>query len=750
MSAGAQTLAGPFKGLAPFQDTELDALLFFGREREREIVLANLMASRLTVLYGASGVGKTSLLRAAVAHSLRDVPDSAVVVFSSWAGDPGRGLREGIEDAVGFEGGGTLVEILQAASEAVGGDVYVILDQFEEYFLYERNGAGPGFAGELAAAIREPGLRANFLLGLREDALAKLDAFKTRIPNLFGNYLRLDHLDRSGGREAIVRPLERYGELGGEAVSVEPALVEAVLDQVQSGRVDHGVHGRGAVAGTGDAGRIETPYLQLVMQRLWEEERAAGSTTLRLATLTRLGGAERIVAEHLERAMATLAPSERDEASRVFNHLVTPSGMKIAHGLGDLAKYAGAPPREVEEVVERLAQARVLRPVAAPDEPDAVRYEIFHDVLADAVLGWRVRHESQRELERERAAAQRRHRRLLRVIAVAFVALAAMTAVAVYALTQRSEARKQASHAQVERRVAEQQAALARSQSALAKRQRASAQAAARAAKTARREAVRQASLAKAHQRDAVRQAQVAQEQRRIASDEAAKEAAATQSARQSAAVARASRAQALTQRSQALAAAAQARRARAAALASATLAQKRGRYARAQRARALAQARRARARAFAEEARSLLLVQPERSVLLARKAAKLERTALVEDVLRSSLAAMRVRKILPGGGGGVQSASFSRDGRLVLITSARGGARVFRAGTGKLVRTQDGSATAAAFDQDGSVLATGDRDGRVRLWRSGDDGHGGPHFACYHTPVKLPRRGRLAYLSRP
>ena len=73
-----ETLPSPFKGLAPFQDTELDALLFFGREREREIVLANLLASRLTVLYGASGVGKTSLLRAAVAHSLRAVPDSTV------------------------------------------------------------------------------------------------------------------------------------------------------------------------------------------------------------------------------------------------------------------------------------------------------------------------------------------------------------------------------------------------------------------------------------------------------------------------------------------------------------------------------------------------------------------------------------------------------------------------------------------------------------------------------------------------
>ena len=34
----------PFKGLSAFEDSELDALFFFGREREREIVVANLIA----------------------------------------------------------------------------------------------------------------------------------------------------------------------------------------------------------------------------------------------------------------------------------------------------------------------------------------------------------------------------------------------------------------------------------------------------------------------------------------------------------------------------------------------------------------------------------------------------------------------------------------------------------------------------------------------------------------------------------
>jgi len=429
MSIAAEAPPSPFKGLASFQDTELDALLFCGREREREVVVANLLASRLTVLYGASGVGKTSLLRAAVAHSLRRTHDAGVVLFSSWAGDPGSGLGEAIDAAVGIETDGTLSERLAAAAMAVGGDVYVILDQFEEYFLYHDDDR---FEQELADAIREAGLRANFLVGLREDALAKLDAFKGRIPNLFANYLRLDHLDRRGARAAILGPVERYNELTGGSVRVEPELVEGVLDEVAAGKVDVGRAGRGGVET--DAERIEAPYLQLVLERLWEVERARGSSVLRMATLSELGGADAIVRAHLERALGALPPAEQDIAATMFDHLVTPSGTKIAHRSRDLAQYAAVGEGDVVPVLETLGRERILRAVNGAG--GGARYEIFHDVLADAVLAWRAR----RELERDRQTARERQRRLVVVAVAALIGLAAMTAVAIYAFSERSHA----------------------------------------------------------------------------------------------------------------------------------------------------------------------------------------------------------------------------------------------------------------------------------------------------------------------
>ena len=93
------------------------------------------------------------------------------------------------------------------------------------------------FAVEFARAVNRRDLRASFLVSMREDSIAKLDFFKGRIPNLFDNYLRIDRLDREQAREAIVRPIEQFNRLAkhaGAPFTVEPGLVEAVLDQVRA------------------------------------------------------------------------------------------------------------------------------------------------------------------------------------------------------------------------------------------------------------------------------------------------------------------------------------------------------------------------------------------------------------------------------------------------------------------------------------------------------------------------------------
>jgi len=438
----------PYKGLARFDDSELDERFFLGRDRETELVASNLVASRLTVLYGPSGVGKSSLLRAGVVRRLRAlVPagggasegDGALpVVVDQWRDDPLQAIAVAAgadppEPPVG------LADVLAQRSAEVGGEIYLVLDQMEEYFVYHGRDRGGPLREALAEILTRPTLRVHILLGIRDDALAELDAFKGRVPGLFGNVLRLDHLDSDAARAAIVEPLAELEAIGGPRVVAESALVAAVVDQVASGRIERRLAGRGIVAGGTKRGRVEAPYLQLVMERLWEVERARGSSVLRAETLAELGGAGSIVQQHLERALASLDEPDRELVARLFHQLVTPSGTKIAHAVGDLSRYADESPERLEDVLHALSDERVVRALPGRNGGGA-RYEIFHDVLAYAVLDWGARHEAERALAEERAAARRRHRRLAAIIGFGAVALAAMGLLTAYAFQQRSEA----------------------------------------------------------------------------------------------------------------------------------------------------------------------------------------------------------------------------------------------------------------------------------------------------------------------
>src|SRR5215472_18603141 len=82
MTEPASQRSTPYVGLQPY--TEADIEYFFGRERDQRIVAANLGAARLTVLYGASGVGKSSVLLAGVVPNLRARPRTAVAVVRDW------------------------------------------------------------------------------------------------------------------------------------------------------------------------------------------------------------------------------------------------------------------------------------------------------------------------------------------------------------------------------------------------------------------------------------------------------------------------------------------------------------------------------------------------------------------------------------------------------------------------------------------------------------------------------------------
>lgn len=424
----------PYVGLVPY--SEEDEPYFFGRSKERQTVAFNLRGARLTILYGPAGVGKSSILNAGVSHDLHRLalenqetsgyPEFVVVVFRLSRYNPIQELIKRIADSASVYQSdkeftvneSQLVKVIAAWSTHLNSDLLIILDQFEDYFLHS---GADSFTQEFTDAVNDSSLRVNFLISIREDALSKLDVFKEQMPRLFENYLRIEHLSRAAAQEAIKRPIDSYNHNchPWPPYEIEDSLVDAVSNQVA---VSEGLvlSQRGPVIGTESrsaiGGPVEAPLLQLVMKRLWEKEVAAHSHVLRLETLHQLGDAPSIVKIHLDDEMATLSTEDQEVAALIFYHLVTPSGWKIAHTVSDLARYTSRKEAQLEPVLNRLAEVRILRRIPSANDAEGVarrRFEIFHEMFALPVLNWLSSYTVNKRTADERAKFQEEKKRLM-------------------------------------------------------------------------------------------------------------------------------------------------------------------------------------------------------------------------------------------------------------------------------------------------------------------------------------------------
>src|SRR5689334_9171506 len=398
-----ETVTGsPYRGLAVFE--EQDAGWFFGREAATIAVLdrvSRLLAGvGLLVVSGASGAGKSSLLRAGLLPRIRADGLAAAPRAASWpcvlftptrapldelalrvaplAGADAAAVRRGLAaDPDGFA-----LTARQAALAGPQGQpgtngssaewdqapqrrLLLVVDQFEELFTQcTEEGQRRAFIVALHAAATagfgpDQIPAALVVLGVRADFEARCADYPLLAGPVQDRYLVTAMTERQL-RMAITEPARKAGS------TVDDDLTGLLLAQVRTGQ-----------PGTFGAGVL--PLLSHALDQAWQYRTGQAVT---LADYERTGGIEGAVATSAQRAYDTLTPAQQAAARQVFLRLTATSsdGVDTADRVRRAELTAGKSPagaQDVEAVLEAFAAERLLTLAAGT-------VELSHEALLTA------------------------------------------------------------------------------------------------------------------------------------------------------------------------------------------------------------------------------------------------------------------------------------------------------------------------------------------------------------------------------
>ncbi|MCI5125651.1 MAG: hypothetical protein D3925_14550, partial [Candidatus Electrothrix sp. AR5] len=377
----------PYIGLRPFEEDERDR--FFGRDREINILLDNIRFNRLTLLLAGSGVGKSSLLRAGVMPILGADPATELLYHNTWSGDPAKELKQTVAqhfskkyNLAPFDEQFAqlpLKDMLRTCTMFTTGQQILLLDQFEEFFNYQRFREGFGdFVEELSAAVGDRSLPASFVFSMREDFALELNAFKEFLPGVFDNYFRLEKLTSKQARLAIEEPLKQTTFRFEAEKDGEKALLDRVLGDLAK-REYKGQFGEQEYM------RVEPPHLQLVCQELWEHHLDYEAKQITHAAYNQAGETAGILKSYFLRKIGSFSSKKQGIASAAFDHLIGQRSTKIAHPLERLAERTRVTEKDLQGVLDRLQDDAILR---RQKRGEQFWYELYHDIFAESIDKW--------------------------------------------------------------------------------------------------------------------------------------------------------------------------------------------------------------------------------------------------------------------------------------------------------------------------------------------------------------------------
>jgi tetratricopeptide (TPR) repeat protein len=377
----------PYVGLRAFRVEDHDR--FFGRLRESHEIAALWRANKLTVLYGASGVGKTSLLQAGVIPLLDTGQVDRLPVgrvragVMSEAGGPVRNpyvfalLSSWAPDRPPDElAGVSILEFLHEHGERADryGDpipILVAIDQAEELFgdLPYRPKVVATFISELADALRD-NRGTHLLLSLREDHLPSMLPYERILAGRSHVRSRLLPFGQAAALEAISRPLDGTGR------SFEPGVAEELVTDLRTIKVTNAL-GQGTSI-TVDA--VDPVQVQVICSALWDCL-PGNALVITSAHVRRHANIDRFLASFCSRTLTAVAREHDVPVARIRSWLqqtfITELGTRgtAYEGLGQTAGLPNA-------VVRSLEDRYLLK---AEHRGGTRWYELQHDRLIEPI-----------------------------------------------------------------------------------------------------------------------------------------------------------------------------------------------------------------------------------------------------------------------------------------------------------------------------------------------------------------------------
>ncbi|HEY9667164.1 MAG TPA: ATP-binding protein [Coleofasciculaceae cyanobacterium] len=307
--------ASPYKGLKRFEEVDKDR--FFGRDQFLTGLVNELEQTNLLLLLGASGSGKSSVIRAGLIPWLSQKWGSSRFTNLTFTPnqDPFNSLYHRLHEHYSQAEAEFILEgkadsLTQVVNTVIPSEdfCFIFIDQFEELFTIAQADKRDRFIDnleQLSTALTNTGNPSvKIVATMRADFLDQLSPYSALIEATDKHRPMIAEMQRDELRLAIEQPAAHHG------VVFETGLVEEIIKDVQ-----------------GQAGYL--PLLQYTLDLLWETEKETGSLqdrTLNISTYRRLGGVRGALQKHVDRIYSNLSEQEQLAVQRIFLKLVEIGG----------------------------------------------------------------------------------------------------------------------------------------------------------------------------------------------------------------------------------------------------------------------------------------------------------------------------------------------------------------------------------------------------------------------------------------